>query len=104
MLLLQAFQVAFLWLPNWAPLGRLNDVDAVRRADSRRRLIVVTVMQSLPYPLGLIFSAHHLSQTWPQWLRNCLWISYGLLFVGQMRAWWLLTCFGLSRTARHATN
>jgi len=52
---LQAFQVAFLWLHDWLPLGRLNDVAAVRRQ----------------HTLG--------------WL----WISYGILLVGQIRAWWI---------------
>lgn len=30
LLALQALQVAFLWLHDWIPLGRLNDVAAAR--------------------------------------------------------------------------
>ena len=34
--LLQLFQVAFLLLHDWIPLGRLNDIAAVRRENSRQ--------------------------------------------------------------------
>ncbi len=53
---LQAFQVAFLWVHDWLPLGRLNDVAAVRRADSPSRLVLVTLVQSLPWTIGLLLS------------------------------------------------
>ena len=52
LLVLQGFQVAFLWLHDWVPLGRLNDVAAVRRQDLLERL-VVTLVQSAPFSLGL---------------------------------------------------
>jgi hypothetical protein len=38
LLALQAFQVLFLWLHDWIPLGRLNDVAAVRGEDTTGRL------------------------------------------------------------------
>jgi hypothetical protein len=85
---LQAFQVAFLWLHDWLPLGRLNDVAAVRSQDSLTRLVTVTLVQSLPYSLGLVFCLRH-GAPYPDWLRSWLWISYGLLFIGQLRAWWI---------------
>jgi hypothetical protein len=34
LIILQAFHVGFLWLHDWIPLGRLNDVTAVQRQDS----------------------------------------------------------------------
>jgi hypothetical protein len=84
---LQSLQVAILWLHDWVPLGPLNDVAAVRAQDSVGRLIRVTVIQSLPFTLGLVFSllAH---RPWPGWLWYWLWISYGILFLGELRAWW----------------
>jgi hypothetical protein len=39
LLALQVFQVLFLWVHDWIPLGRLNDVAAVRSQDTRRRLV-----------------------------------------------------------------
>jgi len=88
-LALQAFQVAFLWLHDWLPMGRLNDVAAVRRADSLPRLILVTLIQSVPYTYGLYGSVRHFGHAYPMWLMLWLWISYGLLFLGELRAWWI---------------
>ncbi len=87
LLTLQALQVAFLWLHDWIPLGRLNDVAAARGADARR-LIRTTLIQSIPFSIVLWFSARYFDHPYPAWLRIWLWISYGLLFLGEIRAWW----------------
>jgi len=89
LLALQAFQVVFLWIHDWIPVGRLNDVVAVRSQDTLQRLVVVTIVQSLPYSIGLFFSARYFGRIYPDWLDMWLWISYGILFVGQIRAWWV---------------
>ena len=89
LLALQAFQVCFLWIHDWVPLGRLNDVGAVRKADPTRRLVLVTFIQSIPFTVGLLFSLLSFGRSYPHWLYNWLWISYGLLLLGQIRAWWV---------------
>lgn len=89
LLLLQACQVLFLWVHDWVPLAPLNDVRAVRAADSTAKLVAVTLLQSLPYTLGLLFSLHFAGAPSPQWVRNYLGISYGILLLGQLRAWWI---------------
>jgi hypothetical protein len=38
LLVLQVFQVLFLWFHDWIPLGRLNDVTSVRGRIRRRAL------------------------------------------------------------------
>lgn len=86
---LQAFQVAFLWIHDWVPLGRLNDVAAVRKEDSLQRLISVTLVQSLPWSIGLFLTARYFGRPYPDWLVMWLWISYTVLFLGQLRAWWV---------------
>jgi len=63
---LQVFQVLFLWLHDWIPL-----------------------VQSAPFSIGLLFSVLHLGQPYPHWLYMWLWISYSVIFVGQLRAWWV---------------
>jgi len=90
LLLLQSAQVAFLWLHDWVPLGRLNDVAAVKRQDSTARLGRVTLIQSLPFTAGLLFSIIYLAlcRRYPEWLRSWLWVSYFLLFAGELTAWW----------------
>jgi hypothetical protein len=85
---LQAVQVVILWLHDWLPLPPLNDVAAVRRADTTARLVWITLIQSVPYTIGLIYTIRALQTHLPGWLVWWLWISYGLLFLGALRAWW----------------
>jgi hypothetical protein len=89
LIVLQAFQVLFLWLHDWVPLGRLNDVKAVRSQDTTSRLVVVTLIQSVPFTIGLLFSLLYFGRLYPMWLYWWLWISYSMIFVGQIRAWWI---------------
>jgi len=103
LLVLQTLQVAILWTHDWIPLGRLNDVSAVRSQDTTQRLVVVTLVQSIPWTLGLLFSALNLGQPYPSWVHYWLWVSYAMLFLGQLRAWWLPYLFVAepSRAARY---
>jgi hypothetical protein len=39
-----------------APLGKLNEVTAVRSQDTTLRLVIVTLIQSVPFTLGLLFT------------------------------------------------
>jgi hypothetical protein len=89
LIVLQGIQVVILWLHDWLPLAPLNDVVAVRSADPASRLVRITLIQSAPYTIGLVFSIIDLSTGFPDWLWTWLWISYGLLFLGELRAWWL---------------
>jgi hypothetical protein len=75
LLALQVFQVLFLWLDDWIPLGRLNDVTAVRRQDTLSRLVIVTLIQSVPFTIGLFYSVRYFRQPYPGWLDKWLWIS-----------------------------
>src|SRR6202041_581263 len=85
----QAFQVLFLLIHDWIPLGRLNDVAAVRSQDTLGRFVRVTAIQTIPFAIGLYFSARYFGAAYPHWLVMWLWISYALLFIGQLRAWWV---------------
>ncbi len=89
--MLQAVHVAFLWAHDWIPLGRLNDVAAIRRQDSAARLVRVTLIQSVPFTIGFGYSVAYWlrAQPTPGWLWSWLWISYGLLFAGELAAWWI---------------
>jgi hypothetical protein len=89
LIVLQGFQVLFLWLHDWVPLGRLNDVKAVRSQDTSFRLVVVTLIQSAPFKIGLLFSLSYFGRLYPRWLYLWLWISYSVIFLGQIRAWWI---------------
>jgi hypothetical protein len=88
LLLLQIVQVAILWTHDWAPMHPLNDVAAVRREDSLGRLGWITLIQSVPFTIGLVATAFRLRGAPVSWLGNWLWISYSILFAGELRAWW----------------
>ena len=85
---LQAVQVAILWTHDLVPLGPLNDPAAVRAVDTSGRLVGVTLVQSVPFTIGLAGSLAAWGRAWPGWLPAWLWISYALLFVGELKAWW----------------
>ena len=85
---LQALQVAILWTHDWVPLGSLNDVAAARASDTRGRLVGVTLVQSVPFTVGLVASVAYALTGRPRWVWNWLWVSYGLLLAGELRAWW----------------
>ena len=88
-LCLQSFNVAFLLLHDWMPLGRLSNLAAIRKEDSITHRVVVTLLGALPASIGLYFSALYLGHTWPHWLGMYLWITYGIFLAGLLRAWWV---------------
>jgi hypothetical protein len=89
LLMLQAFQVVFLWLHDWVPMGRLNDLAGVRSQITRPQLIIGTLVSSIPWTLGLIFSAYYFGKQWPAWVTGWLGVSYAFLFIGELEAWWV---------------
>jgi hypothetical protein len=86
---LQCFHVLFLGLHDWIPLGPLNDVKAVRDANPGRKLLAGTLISLIPFVFGLAASAIYLGRSYPLWLLWWLWVSYGLLFFGELKAWWI---------------
>lgn len=85
---LQAFQVAVLWLHDWLPLGSLNDPAAVRAEDGTAGLVRVTLLQSVPWSFGLFASLAYAAGPYPSWLYIWLWVTYLILLIGEIRAWW----------------
>jgi hypothetical protein len=94
LLALQSFQLAFLLLHDWIPLGRLNDVRAVQAAHPRRLLLTGTLVSSLLPSIGLLLSLLHRGVAWPVWLTAYLAGTYLFLFVGEIEAWWAGYFFG----------
>jgi len=89
LLLLQLLVLLFLALHDWIPLGRLNDVQAVKAADSPARLITITALSAAPSAVGLAGSLVYLGRPYPTWLLVWLWLTFAGLLVGQIRAWWV---------------
>ena len=86
---LQIFHVLFLSLHDWIPLGKLNDPKAVRATISGGKLLVATLISTAPFAFGLAASAVYLGRPYPQWLLLWIGISYAMLFVGELQAWWI---------------
>lgn len=85
---LQAFHVAVLWLHDWLPLGRLNDVAAVRREIGSEGLLRITLVQALPWSVGLAGCCWFAGISYPGWLWGWVWVSHVVLLAGELRAWW----------------
>jgi hypothetical protein len=103
LLALQCFHVLFLALHDWIPLGTLNNVKAVREANPNGKLLTATLISLVPFAAGLAGSAIYFGRAYPHWLSWWLWISYGILFYGELKAWWIPYFFRLEpeRAARY---
>ncbi len=87
---LQVFHVIFLLLHDWVPLGRWNDLQAVHSTDSLSKRVRVTLYSALPFVLVLVFCCVYArAPRFPGWVVIWLWWSYGLLFAGELWAWWV---------------
>ncbi|MBE7180604.1 MAG: hypothetical protein INR71_05220 [Terriglobus roseus] len=102
---LQAFQVAFLLLHDWVPVPPLNDVVAQRKTDSLSKRLIVTLGSALPFAV-LLWATYGFMQHGrePGRLLVWLWIGYGILFLGELNAWWIpyVVRPDLERSARYA--
>ena len=103
LLLLQIVHVLFLALHDWVPLGKLNDLKAVRTANPGEKLLVGTLISTIPFAFGLAASFFYAHKGFPGWLYTYLWVSYTFLFVGELQAWWIPYIFGSKpeRTSRY---
>jgi hypothetical protein len=98
LLALQIFHVAFLALHDWIPLGRLNDVRAVRKENPVAKLLIGTVISTFPFVVPLVEGLLHAHGPWPGWVWIWLWVAYGFLFIGEIQAWWWPYFFGTGET------
>ncbi len=79
---LQAAVVLFLLLHDWVNLGSLNNLAAIHGEDQLLRRVFVTLLPSVPVAIGLFYSARYFGQSYPHWLEILLWITYGVLLIG----------------------
>ncbi len=102
LLALQGFCVAHLMLHDWVPLGRFNNLAAVRGVDSLRKRVLVTLLSALPFLLVFAFCCEYANaRSWPGWVVSWLWWAYGLLVAGEIFAWWV-PYFGRAQPERVA--
>ena len=97
LLLLQCFHVLFLLLHDWLPLGALNDIRAVRSENPLGELLLTTLVSTAPFLPPLLGNAQHLQGALPGWVTRWIAIAYGILLLGELRAWWIPYFFGGQR-------
>jgi hypothetical protein len=104
-LTLQSLVVIFLLFHDWIPLGRLNNLNAIRSQDSFGRRVFVTLLPGLPAGVCLWLTVKHFGQPYTMPTEMWLWITYGILFAGVLRAWWIpyLLVPDAARAARYQT-
>jgi hypothetical protein len=88
-LALQTLVVTFLLFHDWIPLGRLNNLAAIRGQDTLLRRVFVTLLAAVPAAICLFLSVRHFGRSYPDWLETWLWITYGVFIAGMLRAWWI---------------
>ena len=86
---LQVFILAFLVLHDWIPLGPFNDVAGVRSQKTRGQLALETLVNSVPIAVTLGLSIKYYHVAYPTRVKVTLVAVLGLLFVGELRAWWI---------------
>jgi len=89
LLALECFVVLFVGLHNWVPLGPLNNVRGVRIAFSTPKLLATTLLNFVPFAVGLAATAFFLWRPYPGWVVWWLWGTYGLACYGSFKAWWM---------------
>jgi hypothetical protein len=85
----QSSVVAILLLHDWIPLGRFNNLAALRSADPLTARLVTTIIPLIPTALALYFCAQRFTEPYSHDLKMLLWITYGILLIGMLRAWWI---------------
>jgi hypothetical protein len=91
---LQLFQLSFLLVHDWMPLGQLNDVAAIRRNTTPKQKLAGLLVPGIPVLIALILSLKYYGSAYPIWLMWWLRATYGFLFVGELEAWWIPYFFG----------
>ena len=88
LIVLQALQLAFLLLHDWVPLGRLNNLAAVRASDPPAKLLQATLLSALPFALVFGVTCAYGARPWPMWLQTWLLYTYLAAAAGAIIAWW----------------
>jgi hypothetical protein len=85
----QVIAVIFLALHDWVPLGTLNNLAGLRTVDTRAKLLISTVVSTLPFAAVLFASILYMDDHFPAWLIWWLWATYITCAYGILRAWWI---------------
>lgn len=103
-ILTQLLILIILLIHDWVPLGRLNDLEGLSKQVSFKQNLTITMVNSFPTLIALLFSMIYYHRPYPFSVSVYLILYYLVLFMGEIRAWWIPYFFGTSpeRVKRYA--
>jgi hypothetical protein len=90
----QGFVLLFLLLHDWVPLGPFNDLEGVNSQIPSKGKVRDTAINTVPVAAAFVLSLRYLGRPYPTAVRVYLIAIYGLLLIGEFRAWWKPYLFG----------
>lgn len=94
------FIFLFMLTHDWVPLGKLNDVQAVREYHGVRELVLVTAFNTAQVALLMGLVLTYAGKRYPLWARLWLILHQGFILFGAVKAWWLPYMFGIGAEER----
>jgi hypothetical protein len=84
----QGFVLLFLLLHDWVPLGPFNDLESVNSQIPFKRKVRDTAINTVPVAAAFVLTLRYLGRPYSTAVRVYLIAIYGLLLIGEFRAWW----------------
>ena len=100
--LLFGFSLLFLFmmLHDWIPLGSLNDIQVVSAENTKKELVIVTLIGAVQILLLMAILLLFIGKKYPISAKLWLIIHPSCIFVGAMMSWWIPYLFGFGAEER----
>lgn len=89
-----SFILLFMIVQDWAPLGSLNDIQAIREEQSFNELLTVTLINVTQILILMVLVITFMGKRYPIWIKLWLIIHPVCIFAGVLLAWWIPYLFG----------
>ncbi|WP_047986038.1 hypothetical protein [Ornithinibacillus californiensis] len=96
----------FMLVQDWVPLGKLNDIEAIKQENTTGELVVVTLIGVVQVVLFIFLILLFVGKKYPIFIKLWLVIHPSCILAGAIIDWWLpyLTGFGAeNRIERYHT-
>jgi len=97
LLVSQSFILLFLLFHDWIPLGSLTNLEGVRAENTTGELIKMTFLNSILVIIALIIYLIFMGKRYPLMAKIYFILSYSILLIGAIFAWWIPYFFGASQ-------
>ncbi|GIM46656.1 hypothetical protein DNHGIG_22050 [Collibacillus ludicampi] len=79
-IILQIIIVLFLMIHDWVPMGTLNDVKGVLSQNTVKQNLIITLINTIPFAVGLIISLVYAGKPYPLFVKMYLVLAYGTVY------------------------